>query len=334
MKTFQVISIVAIFIIIIIIFLIYEYIYINSPNQNYQGGSQTVNSIMKSMRLISLAPSDTQILISLGLGRDLVGIDDNSYSLLKELNETFLVSPNVSVIISYPTVNISQLLLLKPTYVIAEQGLASSYARQLIDSGLNVIFTNNDYASNFYQIENGIMDLAKRLNRTSEGQELVNWMNSQLQRFTYSGQNTTAYILWIDNNYNFYTIGGNTFISNIISLAGGVNVFSGQINYPYLGPSQLIISNPQVIMVSEIYNYSYTMYLINTFPGIKNVSAYQNGNVYVISGALANGLTQEPGPLAVYSIPMINMMLQGKAPHYINSSWVMKTISPSIPVFT
>ncbi len=286
-----------------------------------------------SQRIVSLAPSDTQILVSLGLGKNIVGIDEYSYQLLKYLNMTSQLPHNVTIFPQIYPPNISGIISLNPTEVVGEIGLLGSYAEKLNATGLHLALTNDDYAPNFYQIEDSIKYLSNVFNTTAQANELINWMNSKISNFTVSGNITVAYLLWICPNEEFYTVGGNTFISNIISLSGGINVFGGESGYPVLGPSQLIEKDPQVIIVQEVYNVSYTENLISHLPGIQNTAAYKDHMIFIISEGMPADLLNEPGPLAVYSIQMIKSILNDKAPEYINTSWVMRNINPTLPVF-
>ncbi|MBP1357849.1 MAG: ABC transporter substrate-binding protein, partial [Sulfolobus sp.] len=124
-------------------------------------------------RIISLAPSDTQTLISLGLGKYIVGVDTYSYQLLKELNMTNELPENVTVFSQIYPPNISGLLLLHPSVVIVEYGLEAPYISEMQKAGLNVLITNSDYAYSFSQIEQNIMNIATYFNETTSGQELV-----------------------------------------------------------------------------------------------------------------------------------------------------------------
>ncbi|AWR94173.1 ABC transporter substrate-binding protein [Acidianus brierleyi] len=306
---------------------LYDYIKTKSPS------SVIITAQQNTQRIVSLAPSDTQILVSLGLGKHIIGIDEYSYQLLKYLNMTSQLPSNVTIFQQIYPPNISGIVSLNPTKVVGEIGLLGSYVGKLNASGLHLVLTNNDYASNFYQIEDSIKYLGNIFNSTNQSQELINWMNSKISNFTTSGNSTVAYLLWICPNEEFYTAGGNTFISNIISLSGGINVFAGYSDYPVLDPSQLIESNPHVIIVQEIYNVSYTEYLISHLPGIQNVTAYKEHRIYILSEGMPANLMNEPGPLAVYSIQMIKLIINGEAPQYINTSWIIKNINPDLPVF-
>lgn len=305
----------------------------------YQSQSRTSNvtkpiTQTQEIRIVSLTPSDTQILIALGLGKYIVGVDEYSYELLKELNETYLLPSNVTVLGHIIPPNISGILLLKPTVVVGEQDFLGSYVDQMKQVGLNVLLTNNDFASSFPQIENNIYQIAEYFNRTQQAMELIQWMNEMLSNFSSQEENVTnvTYIIWINNDYTFYTAGGNVFIDNIISLAGGSNVFSSYSGYPVLSPSQLLIAKPQVLIAGEMYNISFTLQAIKSFPDGSQIPAIKDGKYFVL-GNLATSLLEEPGPLAVYGVELVHLILTGQAPHIINSTWVMEHVNPQLPVF-
>ncbi len=289
----------------------------------------------EQLRIVSLAPSDTQILIALGLGKYIVGVDKYSYELLKELNMTYLLPNNVTVLGQIYPPNISGILLLKPTVVVVEEDLIGSYLNQLEEAGLNVLVTNNDFASSFSQIENNIYEIGKYFNRTLQAEELIAWMNGMISNFSTSSYNMTnvSFLIWINNDYTFYTAGGNVFINAVIQSAGGYNVFSSLSGYPELTPDRLLLARPQVIMADEMLNSTYTINVIYNWPGGSQVPAIKDGRVYVLSG-LAVDLINEPGPLAVYAIKMIHMILEGQAPHIVNTTWVLENVNPELPVFS
>lgn len=307
--------------IVIIVSLLSIFYYFSNHNNIMLSKNRTGN-----IRIVVLAPSDTQILISLGLGKYIVGMDYYSYQLLKYLNMTNLIPNNVTIFNEIAPPNISGILLLHPTIVIVEKGLIGSYLQQLEEAGLNVFVTNDDYAASFPQIENTILQIGKYFNLTQNAEKLINWMNEKISEFSSVGNVSIAYLLWVCPNLNFYTAGGNVFINSIITLAGGVNVFSNYSGYPLLTPSNLILSKPSVIIVQEEYNLTYTNYLISQYHYINE------SNIYIL-GNFATSLFNEPGPLSVYSIKMINMIIKGETPKYISYSWLMANLNITLPVF-
>jgi iron complex transport system substrate-binding protein len=316
------IKIIALILGIIIIVSLLSIFYYFSNNSNTAISENRTGNI----RIVVLAPSDTQILISLGLGKYIVGMDYYSYQLLKYLNMTDLIPNNVTVFNEIYPPNISGILLLHPTVVIVEKGLIGNYLQQLKEAGLNVLVTNNDYATSFPQIENTILQIGEYFNQTQKADELINWMNERISEYSSPGNVSVAYLLWVCPNLNFYTVGGNVFINSIITLSGGVNVFSNYSGYPLLTPSNLILSKPSIIIVQEEYNLTYTNYLISQYHYINESKVYILGN-------FAASLLNEPGPLSVYTIKMMNMIIKGETPKYISYSWIMNNLNVTLPVF-
>ncbi len=307
--------------VIIIVSLISIFYYFSNHSNTTISENRTGN-----IRIVVLAPSETQILISLGLGKYIVGMDRYSYQLLKYLNMIDLIPNNVTVFNDIYPPNISGILLLRPTVVIVEKGLIGSYLQQLEEAGLNVLVTNNDFATSYLQIENTILQVGKYFNQTQKAEELINWMNERISEYSSPGNVSVAYLLWINPDLTFYTVGGNVFINSIITLAGGVNVFSNYSGYPVLTPSNLILSRPSIIIAQEEYNLTYTNYLISQYHYINE------SKVYILDN-FATYLLNEPGPLSVYSIKMINMIIKGETPRYISDSWIMANLNVTLPVF-
>ncbi|MCY0874040.1 MAG: ABC transporter substrate-binding protein [Acidianus infernus] len=284
------------------------------------------------LRIVSLTPSDTQILIALGLGKYIVGLDRYSYTMLQLVNKTSCIPSNVTVFPQIYPVNISGLIELNPTVIVGEKGFLYKCIDSLQKAGLKTYLTNADYASNFYQIENCICSLGKYFNVTNASKELVNWMNSKLQEFSSPGNKTVAYIGWICPDYYFWTAGGNVFINSLIQLGGGINAFGGCVNYKKLCPGKLIEANPDILVVNVVYNISYTKYLLYHIPGIQNVTAYKDKNIYFLC-CQSSYLIEEPGPLAVYAVLLFHDIINGTAPHQITWSWIYDYIKPELPVF-
>jgi len=321
---------IGIILVVIVIFsiLIYTQYYSNRTSTSPKISQPIVTTSEKSLRIVSLAPSDTQILVSLGLGKYIVGLDEYSFELLHYLNETSLIPSNVTVFQTISPPNISGLLLLHPNVVVVEYGLDSHYIPDMEKAGLNLLITNNDFALSLVQIEENILNIAQQFNEVQVGKEVVNWINSHMINYTPSVN--VAYLDWICPNGEAYTVGSNVFINNLLVLAGGNNVFANESGYPLVTASKILIVNPQVIIAQTVYNYTYTMELIEEY--YNDTSAVHDGKVYLISG-LAVDLLDEPGVLSPYGSVLLHDILIGKAPHYINTTWVEENLNVSLPVF-
>ncbi|MBP1357519.1 MAG: ABC transporter substrate-binding protein [Sulfolobus sp.] len=285
-------------------------------------------------RIVSIAPSVTQILVSIGLGKQLIGVDYWSYQLLEYLNETYILPPNVTIINSIYPPNTTGIILLYPQIVVADGGLQGEYEQQFQHAGLNVLFLKGTMDTNFSQIESDILLAGEAFDHIKQANDLISWMNELLAKFNSSARNVTiAYIGWINPDGSFYSAGGNTFINGIIKEAGGTNVFQNLSGYPLVSPTQLIIANPDIIIVVAMYNYSYTLQLLNNIPGIQNLTAYKLHHIYILSDGLPEYLLEEPAPLAVYAVGMLDYIINGTAPHYIDTTWIKENLNVTLPIF-
>ncbi|AAY80566.1 ABC transporter substrate-binding protein [Sulfolobus acidocaldarius] len=317
-------------IIVILVGISLTLIHINNTNQTQKLSSTNTTNNPEKPRIVSLAPSDTQILVSLGLGKDIVGMDIYSYQLLQTLNMTSMIPPNVTVITSVINLNITGIIALQPTVVVLEYGLSGSYIPQLENAGLKVLVTNSDYASNLENVINTISQIATFFNVTNQANQLIKWMNQSMVSYPQTNV-SVAYFDWIDSDGTAYSIGNNVFINDLIDRAGGFNSFSNFTGYITVTPSQVLLADPHVIVAQEIYNYSYTIYLIHKY--FNYTYAVKNNQVYVITG-LATDVVDEPSILSVYAIPLFHDIITGvPVPHYISTNWFMTKLNITLPIF-
>ncbi len=316
---------------------------VGSPKGGYypltmeDGLGQTVTISSYPSRIVSVAPSDTQILVSLGLGSKIIGADFYSAQLLQELNESSLI-PNAHVITGVYPLNVTGIVVLKPSIVVADAGLEGSYYNEMRNANLSVFYTHGDLDVNFHEIENDVMMTATVFDRVNQGDQVVSWMNHKVEEFSSNEEiGSVAYVLWICPDFSFYTVGGNTFISNVMSHAGGMNVFSSQSGYPLDHISQLIESDPDVLIFTEMYNVSYTEGMIHEmeqeYPALHNVTAFKDDRIYILDQGLPVSIMNEPAPLSVYGIEIVHEIMDGEAPHVINQTWIQDDLNVSLPVF-
>lgn len=171
------------------------------------GRNVTISSFPS--RIVSLAPSDTQILVALGLGKDLVAVDYYSYQLLQELNMTSVLPSNVTVLppnVTYPTLNSEAIKVLEPSLVVADAGIDGQYLQQFQQAGLNVVFTRGDLDTNFTGIYQDVELLGKVFDMQSQARQLVKWMESKVFLYNSTPTVPVAYVICWTPQDDFYTI--------------------------------------------------------------------------------------------------------------------------------
>ncbi|MEL9990540.1 MAG: ABC transporter substrate-binding protein [Thermoproteus sp.] len=295
--------------------------------------NRTVEIASEPATVVSLAPSITQILVALGLCNRIVGLDQFSYQLLEELNSTRCLPANAEVIeinaMSPTGFNGDAIILLHPDIVLADAGLEAMWARDLSKLGVTVYFLNGTLATSYRDIENDIYALGAIFDREQAAASVVQWMESQLEKYGGAANATVAHIVWINPDGSFYAAGNNTFISAEIRAAGGANAINEGGWGPF-EPSLLIVANPEVIVLGSMgYNCTYALKALSQIPGISNVAAYKNGRVYVLTG-LAEDAVDQPSLMSVYGAAIFHYIITGEAPQCVDTRWFLSQFSPRL----
>ena len=100
-----------------------------------------------------------------------------------------------------------------------------------------------------------------------------------------------------------WTIGRSNYISDLIELAGGSNIFS-DINTTYVTTTdeEVIRRNPEVIVLCRGMGYKVKPKDVVKRPGWSEVPAIKNLRIYVIEGELLDSLYRYPSPRVVVAL--------------------------------
>lgn len=193
-------------------------------------------------RIISVVPSQTELLYDLGLEKEVVGITK------------FCIHPQLWFREKQRVGGTKQLKLdlirqLSPDLIIANkeentreqiEELASEYPVWISDI--------NDLSSALEMIE----IVGKITCKATEAGELVQKIQDNFSLLDYSGQSLdAAYLIWKDP---WMTIGGDTFINHIMEKAGLKNIFLNETRYPHIDIAQLKTC-PLILLSSEPYPF-------------------------------------------------------------------------------
>ncbi|HOV64145.1 MAG TPA: ABC transporter substrate-binding protein, partial [Spirochaetia bacterium] len=92
-------------------------------------------------------------------------------------------------------------------------------------------------------------------------------------------------VFWEMYNDPLMTAGKDTFQSEAIEIAGGVNIFSDLPgSWPIVNQEEVIRRNPDVIMGSDDHEDKLTVEQIARRPGWSELNAVKNRRIYLISG--------------------------------------------------
>lgn len=243
-------------------------------------------------RIISLAPSNTEILFALGLGDRVVAVTDYCDYPSEALEKEKIGGPW--------SPSIESIVALEPDLVLAAGVNPADVVTSLEDLGLTVFGIE---ATDLDDLLDDINTVGLITDREREAGSLTNQMQRKIDTVTdktdelSSGEKTSVFhILWHDP---IYTSGQGTFIHDLIEKGGGINIFGDLEGYNAITLETLIARDPEVIVVTAMGGEgSGTWDWVNTEARLADVSARQNGRIYF----LESNWLERPGPRITYGL--------------------------------
>jgi iron complex transport system substrate-binding protein len=236
-------------------------------------------------RIISLAPSNTEILFALGLGDRVVGVT-NYCDYPPEAQEKEKVG-------DYYGPDIEKIIALQPDLILATNFNRFDVIPALEQQGYAVFAVAPQTLDDVVE---SIEKIGAITGKEAEASELVNGMKSKIEEIQEQTKDLEQkpgvfYMTWQDP---MWTVGRNTWIDDLINIAGGVNVFSQNFEGGAMIQLEwLILVNPEIIITSEL---SYDWALNAT--ELAGTNASQTGRIYTLD----DNLIQRPGPRLIEAL--------------------------------
>jgi iron complex transport system substrate-binding protein len=195
-------------------------------------------------RVVSLAPSLTEILFALGLGDKIVGVTLNSDyppEAEKKTKVGTFWQPDTEAVIAA-----------KPDLVVTLQiGQQKSVADSLNRLGYRVLALKIESIEELFT---AIQKIGTATGSKQRADELIENISGQLNylKSKYSSTNKPR-VLWVLQTEPLRVAGRNTFINELIELLGGENAIGPTIQqYPPIGTEELLACNAEVIIQSAM----------------------------------------------------------------------------------
>ena len=234
-------------------------------------------------RIISLAPSNTEILFALGLGEIIVGVTDYCDYPAEALNKTKVGG--------YANPDVEKIVALNPDLILVAHGTPMEVINSMAGLGLTVFGIKT---TDLDDLLDDIRRIAEITDKEVAAQALTSEMESRIQAVTnltdeLEQRPRVFYVVWHDP---LWTAGSGTFIHELIEKGGGVNIFENVTGYPTISIEEVIACNPEVIVTSSwsgVYEWTMNETALNV------TDARQNERVYTCD----DNLIQRPGPRLV-----------------------------------
>jgi iron complex transport system substrate-binding protein len=242
-------------------------------------------------KIVSMAPSNTEILFAVGAGDQVVGRDEFS-DYPAEAAELPTIGGG------FGDYNLEAIVDLEPDLVLAAEINTPEQVKALSDLGLNVFLLANPTSLDEMYIN--LLTIAVLTGHLEETEVLVNDLQARVAAVddaVASSEDipTVFYELDATDPSAPWTAGAGTFIDTLITQAGGQNIASdleGQ--YLQLSIEEILVRDPQVILLGDAA-YGITPESLQERTGWSNLSAVVENRIYTFD----DNLVSRPGPRLV-----------------------------------
>ncbi|MBP6432597.1 MAG: ABC transporter substrate-binding protein [Ferruginibacter sp.] len=190
-------------------------------------------------KIISLVPSQTELLYDLGLNEQVVGIT----KFCIHPNQWFNSKTRVG---GTKNVNINAIKALQPHLIIAnkEENVKEQIEELAKDFAVWVTDVNT-----FEEAMKMIEDIGHLTGTATKAHHLTQKIKDEFATISIAKKPiNTCYLIW---QSPYMTVGGDTFIHDMLQKCGFNNIFANQTRYPEISINQLLVANCQLLLLSS-----------------------------------------------------------------------------------
>ncbi|MBN8210278.1 ABC transporter substrate-binding protein [Bacillus sp. NTK071] len=227
-------------------------------------------------KIVSLIPSNTEILFALGAGEEVVGVTDfDNYP-----EETADIEK-----IGGMEFNIEKIISLKPDLVLAHAASAASAEaglQQLRDAGITVLVVNDD--TSFEEVYKSMEMIGKATGETEAAETTIADMKKRLEEIqskaeTISEDEQKDVFVEVSPAPEIYSPGKNTFMDDMLTLINAKNVTHDQEGWNQIDSEAIIEANPDVIITTYGYYSEKPVEQVLSRDGWQDVTAVKDEQV-------------------------------------------------------
>ncbi len=244
-----------------------------------------------SNRIISLIPSSTEMLFSIGFGKEVIAISNYCNYPSKEIEGLPRIGDQ--------NLNIEKILSLKPTILVDTNGIHKRYEELFQKLKLNYV---NLLMKSMEDVPLEASRLAEILGDKTKADDFIKNWNLEINKLTVNKNRSNPSIYMEIWNNPIQAVGGKNIMNSIILAAGGKNVLEKQNDYPVINSEILMVANPDIIILAYP---DADIESVKKRPGWKIINAVKNNQVFSID----QDTIVRPGPRNIEAIREINKFI-------------------------
>lgn len=254
-----------------------------------------------AQHIVSLAPSNTEILFAIGAGSQVVGRDEFS-DYPAGAASVASVGGSMGQYSSETIVN------LKPDLVLAAEINPPELVKSLEDLGLTVYYLSNP--KTLEEMYANLQIVAQLTGHETDAAALIESLKARVAAVDQKLAGVTEkpslfYEIDATDPAKPYTYGPGTFGDLLIQRAGGTNI-AGSLadSYPQIGLEQIVVSNPDLIVLGDSM-WGVTPEAVKARSGWEALDAVKNDRIF----AFDDNLVSRPGPRLVDGLEQLAKLL-------------------------
>jgi iron complex transport system substrate-binding protein len=234
-------------------------------------------------RIISMGPSNTEVLVMLGCGDKIIAADEYSDNVPG-------IEPGISQF-SMMTPDGEQIISLEPD-VIFVTGMSKSDGvdplKPVADAGVCIIYMPS--SSSIEGIKEDVRYIAEVMDAAPKAEEVIAQMEQDIEEIAQISAGITdkkSVYFEIAAAPNAYSFGSGVFLHEMIELIGAENIFADQTDWMSVADEAVLSADPDVILTTVDY-LDDPIAEIKGRPGWSELSAVKNDAVYSIDTDASN----------------------------------------------
>lgn len=189
-------------------------------------------------KIVSLVPSQTELLFDLGLGNKIVGRTKFCIHPKKEVEK-------VKIVGGTKTFHIDQIKKLQPDLIIGSKEENQKELIQSLEKDFPIWLSNIITLPDAIAMINSLSELLEVKEKGDHINDTISKRFSEIPKF--NGK-SVLYLIW---SKPYMGVGNSTFINSLLENIGLKNVLSSYDRYPQLTDNQIVDLNPEYIFLSS-----------------------------------------------------------------------------------
>ena len=230
-------------------------------------------------RIISLMPSNTEILYELGLGDDVIGVStvDDYPKEVKDKKQFDAMK-----------LNKESLMKAKPDLILAHESQKATndkVLKGLKDSGVKVVYVKD--AQSIDEMYESFMQIGKVTHKEKAAKKLVKETKQNIGNVKKSVPNDVKgqkVFMEISSEPEIYTAGKETFFDDMLTQLKAENSFSNLKGWQKVSKEDIIKQNPDLMISTMGISSSEYQKMINKRGGFNQIKAVQHNKVKAVNG--------------------------------------------------